>query len=368
MGAVFNIPGTQYTIGKERIFIIAEVGKNFIQTQEEQPVGKYLENAKALVKAAKEAGADAVKFQTHNVEDEQLNLHVVSPHFKAADRYSWISRNDRSTPFEAFWKPLKRYCDEIGIIFFSTPMSRGAAQKLQTLDPPLWKIGSGDVLDFVCLDYVCAQGKPVIISTGMVSLQELETVVRFITKRNRQLVVLYCISKYPCPPEEFNLGTIEYLRERYPNCIIGFSDHSIGFGVDLAAVKLGAKVIEKHFSFDRELWGADHKVSMTPQEMREMIRAIRLGVWQDHDVQKFYGQRSKELEGAHNQFRPYFHKSLMAGDDISAGTVLVPAMIYAMRPRIYAGGLPSEEYERVLGKRVKKDLKKYEPITADILE
>lgn len=355
-------------IQAKNIFIVAEIGKNFIQTEEERPTEEYLENAKALVKAAKEAGADAVKFQTHNVEDEQLNLHVVSPHFKGADRYSWVTRNDRSTPLGIFWKPLKAYCDEVGIIFFSTPMSRGAAQKLAQLNPQLWKIGSGDIQDYVCLDYVCAQEKPIIISTGMVSSQELEGVVDFIVKRNQQLVILYCISKYPCPPEEFNLATIDYLHERYPQCIIGFSDHSIGYEVDLAAVKLGAKVIEKHFSFDRGLWGADHKVSMTPDEMREMVAAIRSGAWRDVDATQFYGEKTKELEGAKNQFRPYFNKSLMAGQDIVAGTVLTAEMLYAMRPQMYAEGLPSQEYEKVVGRRVKSDLRKYDPITRDSIE
>ena len=146
---------------KKETFIIAEIGKNFIQTESERPVGEYLENAKVLVKAAKDAGAHAVKFQTHNVEDEQLNITVVSPHFKGADRYSWVTRNTNATPLETFWRPLKAYCDEIGIIFHSTPMSRGAAQILQQLDVLFWKVGSGDILDFVLLDYIAKTGKPI---------------------------------------------------------------------------------------------------------------------------------------------------------------------------------------------------------------
>lgn len=350
-----------------KIFVIAEVGKNFIQTEEERPVSEYLANAKALVLAAKESGADAVKFQTHHVEDEQLNVHVVSPHFKGTDRYSWVTRNTLSTPLETFFRPLKAYCDEIGIVFFSTPMSVGAAQKISQLDPPLWKIGSGDVLDFLCLDFICKQEKPIIISTGMVNFKELEKAVSFILKRNKQLVILYCVSKYPCPPEEFNLSTLEYLQERYPECIIGFSDHSVGYEIDLAAIKIGAKVIEKHFSFDRGLWGADHKVSMTPKEMTEMIHGIRSGSWEKVDSQKFYGKKMKELEGAINEFRPIFHKSLMAACDINAGTVLIPSLLYAMRPQMYAGGLPSIEYENVIGRRIKYNLKKYDPIRSDIL-
>ncbi len=353
---------------KSDVFVIAEIGKNFIQIQEERSILEYLENAKSLVRAAKDTGVDAVKFQTHTLEDEQLNIPVISPHFKAGDRYAWVSRNDRSTPFDTFWKPLKEYCDELGILFFSTPMSRGAAQKLTPLDLPLWKLGSGDVQDFVCLDYICKLGQPIIISTGMVSFEELDRVVSFIIARNTKLIILYCISKYPCSSEEFNLSTIEYLRERYPQCIIGFSDHSIGYDVDLAAVKLGAKIIEKHFSFDRGLWGADHKVSMMPHETEEMVHLIRSHAWENIDVMKFYGEKTKELEGAKNEFRPYFHKSLMAGQDILIGTILTAPMLYAMRPQIYAEGLSSHEYENVIGMRVTRNLKKFDPIQYDILE
>ena len=168
---------------QKRVFVIAEIGKNFIQTQEERPVAEYLENAKALVKAAKDAGADAVKFQTHNVEDEQLNIHVVSPHFKGADRYSWLTRNTNATPLDAFWKPLKAYCDEAGITFFSTPMSRGAAKKLSEVGVPLWKVGSGDILDFVTLDYLAATGNPIILSSGMSTLEEIDKSIDFLKRR-----------------------------------------------------------------------------------------------------------------------------------------------------------------------------------------
>src|SRR3989344_846046 len=162
MLATIPITGSQKSFGGEDVFFIAELGKNFIQTQEDRPVSEYLENAKVLVKAAKDAGADAVKLQTHEVEDEQLNIEVVSPHFKRADRYSWVTRNMQATPLEEFWKPLKAYCDELGIIFFSTPMSRKAAQKLKAFDVPFWKVGSGDVQDYVTLDYMFSTGKPII--------------------------------------------------------------------------------------------------------------------------------------------------------------------------------------------------------------
>lgn len=360
---------------KNKVFIIAEIGKNFIQTADERPVSEYLENAKKLVGAAKDAGADAVKFQTHNVEDEQLNINVVSPHFKGADRYSWVSRNTAATPLKEFWKPLKQYCDEMGIIFFSTPMSRGAAQKLVQVGVELWKVGSGDLLDFVMLDYLASTQKPIIISSGMSTEEELDKTIDFLKQKNAEVVLLHCVSKYPCPPEELQLKSIEYLRVRY-GVPTGFSDHSIGIDSACAAAALGACVIEKHFSFSRDLWGADHKVSMTPEEFKTLVVGIR-GLENNpakkkeclskEIVQKGMGKEGKVLQEGEALFRPYFRKSLMAGRDIAAGDTLTADMIYAMRPQKFAGGLPSEQYEAVLGKRAKMTLGKFDPIAENML-
>ncbi|MFH1894732.1 MAG: N-acetylneuraminate synthase family protein [Patescibacteria group bacterium] len=343
-------------------FIIAEIGKNFIQTKEEKTIKEYLNNAKELIRLAQKAGADAVKFQTHNVEDEQLNIDIISPHFSGSDRYGWIRRNDLATPLE-FWQELKKYCEELGIIFFSTPMSRGAAIKLEKINVPLWKIGSGDVLDFVMLDFIADTKKPIIISSGMSVLEEIDKTIDFLQKKNAQVALLHCVSKYPCPPEELNLKTIEFFKKRY-DIPIGFSDHSIGYESAIAAaVNLGAAIIEKHFSLDRNLWGADHKVSMTPEEFKEMVKNIRN---KKKIKSEDYGQESKVLQQGEAVFRPIFHKSLMAGQDIKKGTIITKEMVYAMRPQVYAGGLPSKDYERVLGKITKKDLNKYDPITPDV--
>lgn len=362
-----KIPGTQKNIGGGEVFIIAEIGKNFIQSKEDKPVSEYLENAKKLVDAAVDAGCDAVKFQTHNVEDEQANIDVVSPHFQGSDRYSWVMRNTKATPRNEFWEPLKEYCGQKGIVFFSTPMSRGSAQKIEDL-VPLWKVGSGDVQDYVLLDYISQTGKPIIISTGMVSIDELDKILQDYSSAPSPFIVLYCISKYPCPKEEFNLSTITHLQEKYPHISIGFSDHSIGDEAALAAVKLGAKVIEKHFSFSRDLWGSDHKVSMTPEEMKEMIRKIRLGEYISVDHKPFLGDKEKEFEGANNQFRPYFNKSLVAACNISRGTVVTKEMVYAMRPKMFLKGIPSNELHNIIGKKVNKDFTKYEPIRTEDLE
>lgn len=361
---------------KSGVFVIAEIGKNFIQTEEERSVAEYLENAKALVRAAKEAGADAVKFQTHTVEDEQLNINVVSPHFKGSDRYSWVTRNTNATPFDGFWKPLKQYCDDEGIIFFSTPMSRGAAQKLLPLDQPMWKVGSGDILDFVLLDYLAATNRPIIMSAGMSTLEELDMSIHFLKKRNAEIILLHCVSKYPCPPEELHLATIGFFQKYYPELTIGFSDHSLGVDSALAAVALGAKVIEKHFSLARDRYGADHKVSMTPNEMAELVAGIRefeknpavAEAYLAKDiVKKGMGTAGKVLQEDEAVFRPFFRKALMAGRDLPSSTILAPDDLYAMRPQAFAGGLPSEQYEMVLGKKLSRPLAKFDPISADIL-
>ena len=369
-----KIPNSSLSIGGEKIFIIAEIGKNFIQTEDERSADKYLENAKELIRLAKESGADAVKFQTHNFEDEQLPVNVISPHFKGADRYSWVKRNTEATPLE-FWKEIKKYCDEIGILFFSTPMSCGAAKILNQAGVNLWKVGSGDILDFVMLDYLARTGKPIIFSSGMSTLEETDATVNFLKKRNAQFALLHCVSKYPCPPQELKIETINFLEERY-NLPIGFSDHSIEITSALIAASMGAKIIEKHFSLDRGLWGADHKVSLNPQEFKEMSASIRR--IENNFILKekiasayknnFSGNNVKALQDDEAVFRPYFRKSLMAGKNILAGEKITSDMLYAMRPQMYACGLPSEEYENVLGKTAVKNLKKYDPVTWDALK
>ena len=362
----------------ERTFIIAEIGKNFIQTEESKSVEEYLDNAKELVLKAKEAGADAVKFQTHYVHDEVLNIEFTSPHFtkKGSDRYSWVSRNTHATPFLEFWKPLKKFCDAQNILFMSTPMSRGAAKRLNKLNPEVWKVGSGDILDFVTLDYLAETGKPIIFSSGMSTLEETEKAIEFLKSKNVQPILLHCVSKYPCPPEELNLNTIKFYDKKF-DIPIGFSDHSIENNAAVAAVALGAKVIEKHFTLSRELYGADHKVSQTPEEFKQLVKRIRelesnpkkqQEILNSELTKRSLGTSEKSLNEDEAVFRPLFRKSLMAGQNIPAGTTITKEMIYAMRPQQHAGGLPSEEFSNVLGKTTKIELKRFDPITIEVIE
>lgn len=360
---------------KKQVFIVAEIGKNFIQTEQDQSVEVYLEKAKELVNAAKAAGADAVKFQTHNVEDEVLNMEFDSPHFKGKSRYAWVTRNDESTPVEGFWKPLKAYCDELGIVFFSTPMSRGAAIKLMEVGQPVWKVASSDVLDYVLLDFLAMTKKPIFIPTGMSTLQEIHQCIQFLNDRQAPFVLMHAISTYPYPEENSNLLTIEYFKKQFPELLIGFSQNSPHVNAAIAAGALGIAVLEQHFTLDRNFFGPDHKVSMTPDEFTAMVQGIRAVEASDDErkrvlgiSQNFMGTEEKLLQSSEESFRPLFRKGLVSLANIPAGVHITSSLICALRPQEFVGGLFSEEYVNVLGKKTKKDLKKFEPITWDVLE
>jgi sialic acid synthase SpsE len=344
-----------------KVFFIAEIGKNFIQTKEEQSRENYLQNAKELVGQAKESGADAVKFQTHFYRDEQWPVNVVSPHFDGSDRYTWVKRNSLITN-ENWWWEIKQYCDNIGVVFFSTPMSRGAAKLLNKVGVPLWKVGSGDILDFVMLDYLRQLPQPIIISTGMSSTKEVDRAVRFITERNKRLAILHCVSKYPCPIEELNVRTVRFLRTRYWQQV-GFSDHSRGFTGVLQAVKHGATIIEKHFTANRAWWGSDHKVSMLPDEYREMVKVVRRGVADIADDKIILGSETKRLADSRSEFRGLFRKSLVCARDIKKGEIIKPSALLAMRPQDFLKGLGSEHYEAIVNKIAWRDMKAGEIFT-----
>ena len=249
-----------------KVRIIAECGKNFITKETEQSVEECLVNAKELVIAAKEAGADTAKFQIHSFKDEAVK--------RSEARHEWIKRNERATPLETFWKPLRAFCEEIGISFLVTPMSKLAAMKINDLVDE-WKVGSADILDFELLDYIISTHKPIIISSGMSTKQQLQKSLAHIIGSGSRFSIMHCVSIYPCPIDKLNLNTIDYLKHKYPYAPIGFSDHSLDTLAPALAVAKGCRLIEKHFTLDRGAFGPDHKCSLLPAEFKEMVGNVR---------------------------------------------------------------------------------------------
>ena len=251
-----------------KVFFVAEAGKNFIDqewrgTAQPYSIQYYCERAITLIKAAKEAGADAVKFQTHVFEDEQ--------HLRSEARHDWIRFNDSITPYFGFWKPLKEYCDEIGIEFMTTPMSKQAAIKVNDF-VKRWKVGSGNVTDTELLEYLAETRKPVILSTGMSTEKQIIEALDIL--KHNEVSLLYCKSIYPCPKDKIDLKMIK-LMEKHFNYPTGFSDHTVEVTTPAQAVAMGARIVEKHFTMDKNAIGPDHSFALTPDELKLCIRLVR---------------------------------------------------------------------------------------------
>lgn len=248
----------------EKIFVIAEAGKNFIVT-EKPGVAQCLDEARTLARYAKECGADAVKFQTHVAEDEAPR--------RAKSRHEWIKLNEDVTPLEEFWIPLKKYCDEIGILFMTSPMSIKAAEKINDL-VTVWKVGSGDTDNGELLEYMISTKKPIILSTGMSSKEEVDRAYQQLADAGADFALLQCTSLYPCPVNRLNLSVIKSYCIWY-DCPIGFSDHSQSVTVPVLAVRAGARIIEKHLTIDKTSIGPDHRCSLDVKEFRTMVSNVR---------------------------------------------------------------------------------------------
>lgn len=372
------------------IEIVAEIGKNFVVSEQPEPLETLLERAKELIREAVKAGATTVKFQAHSVNDEiHPEAKLISPHFDQ-DRYEWVKRN--TYPRE-FWQEIAGYCRELDIEFLCTPMSRGAVYLIEDF-VDRYKIGSGDLTDFVMLDYIRDYGKPVIISTGMSSLQEIRKAYDFLREKVKDIMIMHCVSEYPCKLENLNLLTIPFLKKQFPEAKIGFSDHSLEVSTGAMAIVMGAEIIEKHFTLDRKSWGSDHQVSLTPNEFAQMVKEIK---YVKSDIQRrevnkkgyivedtkdgsrlrkrekdeplqpilkipkqALGVETKFINEDEMKFRKVFRKGLFTGRDIKQGELIAREDIIALRPR---GDAPkSEDYELYIDIIATRDFKKYEAI------
>ena len=327
-----------------KIFIIAEAGVNH---------NGRVDLAYKLVDVAKEAGADAIKFQTFKAEK------VVSSKAPKAEYQKKATSSDESQlemikklelSFEDFVK-LKKYCDKKGIMFLSTPFDHQSIDFLYNLID-IYKIPSGEIINYPYLKHIAAKNKPMIMSTGMTNLGEVEEAINTIRTVNSEakISLLHCTTNYPAPYEEVNLKAMQTLTAAF-KLPVGYSDHTLGIEVPIAAAALGARIIEKHFTLDKKLLGPDHKASLEPGELKEMIKAIR-------NIEKALGDGIKKPNKSEIEIIKVARRSLIATRDIRIGEIIKESDIIIKRP---GTGIPPKFKEIVIGMRIINGIRQDEP-------
>lgn len=338
-------------IGEGRpTFIIAEAGVNH---------NGRIELAKNLIEIAAEAGADAVKFQTYKSEDLVIKETSVVDYAKKniGKNISQIEMlKSLELKYEDF-KELKDYCDKKNIIFLSTPHSFDAIDFLDKL-VPAYKFGSGDITNIPSLQHAAKKGKPMILGTGMSTLDEVKYAVDAIkSEGNNQIIALHCTTSYPCQLEEVNLWAMKKMQNEL-DCLVGYSDHTLGITVPIIATAMGATIIEKHFTINKNLLGPDHKSSLEPNELKEMIKAIR-------NVEKILGNYEKKPTKSEEKIMKLVRKSIIANQDIPKGSIINKNMVAIKRP---GTGLNPSNINKIIGKKAKREIKKDEIFDLNMVE
>ena len=331
-------------------YIIAEMSANHNQD---------FNLAVKIIEAAKEAGADAIKLQTYT--PDTITIDCRHEYFQIKQGTIWAGRNlydlygEAYTPWE--WQPkLKEIANDLGLDFFSTPFDHTAVEFLEEMKVPSYKIASFELVDLPLIRRIAQTGKPIIMSTGMASLAEIDEAVRTIREAGgKQLALLKCSSAYPAPPDEMNLRTIPHLAAAF-GLPVGLSDHTLGIAVPVAAVALGACIIEKHFTLSREMPGPDSAFSLEPHEFKAMVKAVHtaeraLGV-------VHYGVSEREAKSR------LFRRSLFVVQDMKAGEIFTEENVRSIRP---GHGLPPKYLNEVLGKQAKQDIARGTPLTWKVL-
>ncbi|HMP79485.1 MAG TPA: pseudaminic acid synthase [Pirellulaceae bacterium] len=342
--AVMKI-GTRYVGEGEPTWIVAELSANHRQR---------FEVAADLVRAAHDAGADAVKLQTYTAES--LTLDSGQPWFRIDQGTVWDGARlfdlyrEAATPWE-WHAPLQSLAHELNMEFFSSPFDQAAVDFLESLQVPVYKVASFELVDVPLLERVAATGKPVILSTGMATQDEIELAIHTLRQGGTQgIALLKCTSAYPAPPESMNLLTIADMRNRF-GMTVGLSDHTLQPESAIASVALGASIIEKHLTLSRADGGPDSAFSLEPAEFADLVRRIRVTERALGTVH--YGANESDLRNAH------FRRSLFAVDDIRAGDALTASNIRSIRPGL---GLAPKHYREILGKRAVVDIPRGTPL------
>jgi len=327
-----------------RVFVVAEVGSNHN--------GDFAV-ARELVRAAAQAGADAVKFQVYRgdrlVQKDQATLsHVRGLHRTQRERFQ------RLEFIQAQWEELAGVARDAGIVFFASVFDEESADRMDPL-MPAFKIASGDLTNLPLLRHVAKKGKPVILSTGMATVEEIAEAIEVLPQD--RLVLLHCVSSYPTPLEEANLRAIPFLRERFA-VPAGYSDHTTGITACLAAVALGAVALEKHFTFDKSQLLGDHRLSADPNDLARLVSGVR-------EIERALGRPEKVPGETERRMREAMRRSLYTRRALPAGALLEAEDVICLRP---AGGLPPSALDRVIGRRVRRPLAAEELLREEDLE
>ena len=334
------------------VFLIAEAGVNH---------NGDLETAKSLVNIAVQAEVDAIKFQTYKTDLLLL---------KSTEKAKY--QKERSENQENFYEMLKRYeltdqdfmilkdyCDLKGIIFLSTPFDPISVELLEKLNINAFKIGSGDMNNFPLLKLICSKNKPILLSTGMATIEEVKESVKFIKENGiNNIVIFQCTTNYPTQYEDVNLNVIDSFKMEFTNDVIGFSDHSLGFTASIGAVAKGVKVIEKHFTLNKDMEGPDHKASLNPEELTQWVLEIR-------NLEKALGRNKKVPSESELEIAKIARKSIVSIKDLKQGSILSEENIAIKRP---GTGISPKKYKEICGRTIKKDIPKDSIITWEDLE
>jgi N-acetylneuraminate synthase len=320
------------------VFVIAEVA---------QAHDGSLGTAHAYIDLAADCGANAVKFQTHIAAAESTPGEPWRVKFGTQDetRYAYWRRMEFQP---AQWRELRDHARERKLVFLSTPFSNQAIDLLETLDMAAWKVGSGEVTNTPMLERLAGTHRPVLLSSGMATWAELDEALKVLRRGDVPIAVLQCTSSYPCPPERWGLNVIRALRERYPDAVTGFSDHSGEVFAGLAAVALGAELIEVHVTFSKRAFGPDVPASLDPDALSHLIQGARsIQTARRHPVDK------DALADELGELKRTFEKSVVLARDLTAGHTLAADDLASKKP---GSGIPAARLTDLVGKRLTRDL------------
>lgn len=309
--------------------------------------------AHAFIDAAADAGAGAIKFQTHIAEEESTPYEPWRVKFSLQDRtrYEYWKRMEFT---KEQWRGLKEHAEERNLLFFSSPFSIAAVDLLEELDIPFWKVASGEMMNKPVIDRMIQTGKPVLVSTGMCTPEELDACIGWLKDSRREYLIFQCTSEYPCPPEKVGLNLLSYYRDKY-RCPVGLSDHSGAIYPGIAAAAMGASMVEVHVIFSKQAFGPDMQASITFEQLQQLAEGID---FTERMLRNPVDQQA--ISETFQDMRTIFYRSLVARTELSAGTVLNERMIAAKKP---GGGIPPSRLPDLVGKKLRNSVAANHPFS-----